>query len=155
MKRFQERIDLVFDLFELMVGADFVFDLTPERVHRIEFRRALRQPKQADPKLASQALGLWIPVTGMPIQDQANRPATVSGAQVPQKETETLATISMPGQRQEFTRPDVDCTEDDTLFVPARDEHPARRASRHPILAQRRKQQKVGLILEQKSSFWR
>src|SRR4051794_18347530 len=49
-----ESLHLVIDGRMLLVGTDDVFALAPQRIHRIQLRRPLRQPQTLDGEFAGQ-----------------------------------------------------------------------------------------------------
>ena len=61
----------------LVVGTDFVLGMTPEVIRRVQLRAALWQPDHANPQFPRQPDRAVCRMTGIPIQQQPNRPTPV------------------------------------------------------------------------------
>ena len=71
LKIFQKPVHLVVDTGILLVGAEVIFPLSPQRVHRVQFRTALRQPEQIDVLTPSQGHRILGRVARILVQQQA------------------------------------------------------------------------------------
>lgn len=149
MKGLQENVYFIIDFVELVIGADLVLDLSPESVHGIELRGALRQPKQTDSEPPCQPFGLGVAVRGMAIENQTDWPPAVHRPELPEERAEVFAPVLMPGERDELAGTDIQGTGDDALLIPAGDQDLACCPFRHPGFSQGRKEQDIRLVLKQ------
>ena len=60
-----------------MVGADDLFPVTPEVIHQVEMRTALREPQQADAERLGEGLRASGRVNGVLIQEPRDGPGAV------------------------------------------------------------------------------
>jgi hypothetical protein len=145
----QEAVDLFADGRVLLVGADLVLALAPERVHRIQTRCALRQPQQGHLHPFGQRPRSLCRVAGILVQQQRNVPSTVMIVDQIQERTEVFSSLFLSGQEKPIARPQVHHSEDHPAGVPAAQEHFGRLPARRPRCPKRWEQQQVCLILSQ------
>src|SRR5438067_4754067 len=86
----------------LLIGADHVLALPPQRIQRVQRRRALRQPQQGHPRDGWQRrLG---GVAGILVQQQGYMPASVSRPDLRPEGTEVKALPLLPRHQQTCPR---------------------------------------------------
>lgn len=143
----QEEIHLGLDGRVLLVGADDVFGLPPQRVQRVQLRRTLRQPHQGHP-LGRPRRGPGR-VGRVLVQQQRHVPAPVVRPRLPQEGLEVSAAPLRARHEQPCPRPQIQRPEDDPPGVLPAQPDAGGFAALGPGGAQRREEQQVGLVFGQ------
>lgn len=141
--------DLFVDRGELLVRADGVLALSPQRVHRVQFRHSHRQPQQPDtePMRFFQRGGGCM--AAIAVEHDRHPPAAILPPHQAQERLEIVGPLPSSCQEQPMGRCQVHAAEHDASRIrPA--EHDLRRHAMHRAhRTQRRKQQQVGFIFQQ------
>lgn len=136
----------------LHVCADYVLRLSPKIIHRVEFRRSLRQPKELDVEVAGESLRTGCDMTGILIQQHRHMPTTIMLAHQVQKRLKVLLLLTLTSQKQPCSRAKIHGPEDHSASIPPREHNAVRFSPLAPVGTQGRKQQQIGLVFGQQDT---
>ena len=136
----------------LHVGADHVLRLPPKMIHGVEFRRTLRQPKELNVEVASQSLRTGCCMARILIQQHGHVPTTIMLVDQVQKRLKVLLLLMLTSQKQPCSGAEIHGPEDHSASIPAREQNAVRFSPSAPVGTQRRKQQQIGLVLDQQDT---
>ena len=106
------------DLRVLPIGRDDAFQLAPELIHRIEFRRLLRQPQELDVEVGRQRLRLTIGVAAGPIHEQPDRAlGAVAPPQLGEERPHVGTTSSRANEHEAMAGAHIDRAEEHALAL--------------------------------------
>ncbi len=140
-------IHLLRDGAVLPVGAPDVLASPPQRRHRVQFRRAARQPQQRHPLRRPQRC--WCRVARVLVPQQRHVPAPVGGAYGAHQRPEVPAAPRLPRDEPTRPRPPLPRAEHHPTGVATALPDQRWRTARRRRRARRREQQQVGVILRQ------
>lgn len=132
----EESVDLFVDRRVLPVRGDHVLGLSPQRIHRVQLRRPLRQPKQRHPLGRPQRCPRRM--TRVRVEQQRDVPPPVVPADLTEERLEVTGTPLGPRQHQPCPGHEVHRPEDHPPGVPAADVDLGRLAPERPAGPQRR-----------------
>jgi len=122
----------------LPIGRDDAFQLAPELIHRIEFRRLLGQPHESDVAVGRQRLRPMIGVAAGPIREQPDRaPGAVAPPQLAEERPHVGTTGSRANEHEAMAGAHIDRPEEHALGVGPRDGHDSGHPDRRPRRSQR------------------
>jgi hypothetical protein len=147
LQMIEEAVLLLCDGRILLVRTDHVLALPPQRVHRVQLRRPVRQPQQRHPFGRPQ--GSLRRVAGILIEQQRHMPTPVVPSNFLEERLEVAATPLLARQEQPGPGPQVHRPEDRAPRIATTQPHPGDFAALRPRGPQGREQQQVGLVLGQ------
>src|SRR5205807_598929 len=133
----------------LLVGADNIFRLPPQRIHGVQLGGPFRQPQQLDPEQVGQLHRARRGMTGVLVLQQGDRPAPVAAVDQFYERLVIYRPLVLPGQQQPVSGAQVYPPEDDPPGVPAAQQHLLGLSAWRPARPQGREQQQVGLVFSQ------
>lgn len=121
---------------ELAVGGKFSFEITPEVIHRVEFRALVGQPEQSDLEPGGELLAADGGVTGRLIEQKPDGPTTIVLAQELEKCAEVILAGMVAAQENAVAGTRVDDAKEDSLCIVPADGHLCLSALHCPARAQ-------------------